>query len=143
MNALRRALGDCLHVLAGLPQRDVDELAGAVVDEEEKARESGPLPSVGKLLVSEPDDVVKTVVACLSGDHAREHHAPIDRGLDRTATRSARPAEQTPLALEIYLLIASRAEAGAITVASSRGIAQVTLDEKRLGQAAVDQAMLS
>ena len=33
------------------------------------------------------------------------------------------------LAPEICLLIASRAEAGAITVASSHGIAQVTLDE--------------
>src|ERR1700691_2621062 len=67
---------DCLHLLAGLPQRDDDELAGLGVGEQVIAFEPGLLTGAGQLLLGKADGAVETLGSCLGCDHAREHRSP-------------------------------------------------------------------
>jgi hypothetical protein len=73
MDAGRRASSDLLHVLAGLPERDVDELSGLIVGEQVEAPKPRPLAGGGELLLGKTDDGVEPFCSCLGGDHAREH----------------------------------------------------------------------
>jgi hypothetical protein len=57
----RRASSDRLHFLAGLPQRDVDELAGFVVGEEVEAGKPWPLSGSGDLVLGETDNLRRTL----------------------------------------------------------------------------------
>jgi hypothetical protein len=59
VDAGRRASSDRLHFFAGLPQRDVDELAGFVVGEEVEAGKPWPLLGTGDLVLGETDNLVE------------------------------------------------------------------------------------
>src|ERR1700722_16692370 len=68
--------GDCIHLLAGLPQRDDDELAGLGVGEQVIAFEPGLLAGAGQLLLEKADSAVESPGPGLGCDHAREHRSP-------------------------------------------------------------------
>lgn len=59
MDTGRSASTDRLHLPAGLPRRDGDELAGLTVGEKVEALESGLLPGAGELLLGKADGVVE------------------------------------------------------------------------------------
>src|SRR5579872_6988309 len=67
---------DCVHLFAGLPQRDDDELAGLGVGEQVIAFEPGHLAGAGQLLLGKADGAVESLGPGLGCDHAREHHSP-------------------------------------------------------------------
>src|SRR5579875_2288437 len=73
MDPGRGAPSDLLHLLAGFPERDGDEVPRLVIGEQIEALEPWPIPGGGHLSLGQVKHLAKPLRPCVVSDHALEH----------------------------------------------------------------------